>query len=353
MASVKFDGGKCKGATHAKSIIRHNLIDKESRKIAAIENEHINPEKSYLNFSIINLSYAEKCARYDKRITDLDNTTNRNKRKDRTTMQALEIPRPADLPLSQLRPWSSDVVNLIAKMYGANNVVYADVHCDEVHDYIDANTNEWVTSREHLHAGVIPEFDGKLNGKLFHSRKNMRMLNNAIEKMTQEKYGCAFMTGEKKRSRQTIDELKTKSAQLEFEQTQQQINYDLQTIATEKSNLRQSKTQFKQEYNERVATLKRYKKQVDDKQSQIDEREQKLVEREKRIAQLEQTLQRQIQTMNNMLNDTSKLTNDYSRFMSNYLRQKNLKDDCFNKYCDLHDLNDTTTQSSYNNDLSL
>lgn len=245
MASNKFQGGKCKGGSHAKAFMRHNDISIESRKIAAIENPHIDISKSHLNYSFDGLTYQQRCRRYDKRIKELDSTTNTNKRKDRVTMQGIEIPVPKELPEEQYHDWFKDVCKIYINHFGAENVMYFDVHVDEVHDYIDSVTGEWETSRVHAHCGVIPEIDGVLNGKAFSSRTNMRKLNKAVEDMTTQKYGCKFQTGEKRKSKQTIDELKNKSAELEFEEQQRQLELEWNTIATEKANIRAEKKRLK------------------------------------------------------------------------------------------------------------
>lgn len=247
MASAKFDGGKCKGGSAAKALMRHNDISIESRKIAAIENPHINISKSHLNFSFDGLTYAERCSRYDKRIKELDSSTNTNKRKDRVTMQGIEIPRPKDLPEDQIGNWFADVWEILKNQYGAENVIYGDVHVDEVHDYIDSVTGEWETSREHGHFGVIPEVDGVLNGKAFFSRKNMRILNNSIETMTKQKYGCKFQTGEKRKSKETIEELKTKSEKLQFQETMEAMQEQMQEITIEWNTIKREKELIKAE----------------------------------------------------------------------------------------------------------
>ena len=54
------------------------------------------------------------------------------------------------------------------------------MHQDEKHAYIHAETGERCMSRSHLQCYVVPEHNGKLNGKWFSSRANMIKLNNSI-----------------------------------------------------------------------------------------------------------------------------------------------------------------------------
>lgn len=89
------------------------------------------------------------------------------------------------------------------------------------HAYIDLGTREIVTSRVHGHAAIVPDVNGKLNGKQFSARKNISSLNNAIHEMTMKQYGVMFMDGTKKKGTKTVEELKRDSERsaAEMEQT--------------------------------------------------------------------------------------------------------------------------------------
>lgn len=70
---------------------------------------------------------------------------------------------------------------------------------------------------------IVPAVDGKLNAKQLSLRKNMKALNREVEQMTQKEFGCAFMTGTKKKSVKTVEELKQESEYAElFYQLEQQ-----------------------------------------------------------------------------------------------------------------------------------
>lgn len=211
MASLKFEGGKCHGATQAKAMMRHSDITPESRKKAAKGNPHIDVSKSHLNKSLLGLTYKQQCKRYDDRIALLDATTNKNKRKDRVTYQAVEVAVPEDLPRNLYNKFFINVAQILIDEVGIDNYICGDIHYDEEHEYLDANTKELTMSRVHAHFGFVPEYKGQLNAQKFYSRATMRRLNKKIEEMTQREFGCEFMTGEKKKSSQTVDELKNAS----------------------------------------------------------------------------------------------------------------------------------------------
>ena len=228
MASCKFEGGKYKGKSEVKAHLRHNDISLERRKIAQKKNKHIDLNKCRYNFSILGLSYEERCKKYDERIAYLDNNGNTNKRKDRVTVQCIEVPVPAGLPRDRYHEWFFRVADILRAKYGEENFLDADIHYDEEHSYRNVETKELVVSRVHGHYMIVPEVNGKLNCKQISLRKNMKALNREVEEMTQNEFGCSFMTGTKKKSYKKVEELKQESENLELlyqiEQKQQALN---------------------------------------------------------------------------------------------------------------------------------
>jgi len=263
MASCKFEGGKYHGGTESKAHMRHDDITPESRKIASKKNEHIDVTKSYLNKSLLGLTYEQMCEKYDKRISMLDATTNTNKRKDRVTLQNIEVPVPKALERGSYNKWFVRVATILSQMYGADNFIDAQIHYDEEHEYIDANTHELTMSRVHSHYSIVPEINGVLNCKKMSGRANMKKLNKAVEDMTQADFGCAFMTGSKMKSRQTVDELKNESSRLEEQERINQLQADESALEAEKSEFEAHRALQAQALQERGANL-------DKKQIQLD-----------------------------------------------------------------------------------
>lgn len=95
-----------------------------------------------INFSILGLTYEQCAAKYDARIAYLDSHGNTNKRKDRVTMQIIEIPAPAGLPREQYRPWFIRIAELLRAKYGEENFIEGSIHYDEEHEYRDPETKE-------------------------------------------------------------------------------------------------------------------------------------------------------------------------------------------------------------------
>jgi archaellum component FlaC len=226
MASVQFY--KCKGASVAKSIMRH--ADADERLKHNHSNKDIDKSKTALNTSLYDLSYAEMCDRYDEAMQRYQSNSKRAIRKDAVTLldAIVTVPRDLDDALTDL--WISDVVDIINKHYKADVVLDAKIHRDEIHDYVDPDTHKTVTSRVHAHIFVLPEIEERLCCKQFTSRQNIMSLNRRIDKMTRNLYSCQFMTGQKAHDRnfQTVEQLKRASDNAELERQSRQINSELQ-----------------------------------------------------------------------------------------------------------------------------
>lgn len=267
MASAKFEGGKYHGATEAKAHMRHDDITPEARAVAAINNPHIDVTKSHLNKSLLGLTYEQMCEKYDNRIAQLDNTTNRNKRKDRVTLQNIEVPVPAGLDKKLYNKWFCRVGEILCDAYGRDNLIDAQIHYDEEHEYIDAETHEKKMSRVHMHASIVPEVQGQLNCKRMSGRANMRKLNNAIEKMTEREFGCKFMDGSKKKSDRTMDELKNSSAKLKAEQENKQLQRENEQLRHD-NELQEAA--LNAAYEVRMTKIKRREEKVEDDEKRIE-----------------------------------------------------------------------------------
>lgn len=230
MASVNFE--KLKGSGAVKAMLRH--CDKEERIRHEHSNKEINKDLTHKNITF-GYSYEKTCKRYDDRIEMLDSTTNKNKRKDRVSAFGLTIPAPAGISEEQVPQFFREVGKIIQAKYGKENLLAAYAHFDEIHCYLDHG--ELKFSRPHLHAYVIPEHEGQLNGKWFSSRKNMIELNRTIEKMCNEKFNVKFMTGEPPRNR-TVEELKQLSNQELGER--EELVRELQNVFAQNDHMRKS-----------------------------------------------------------------------------------------------------------------
>lgn len=265
MASVNFE--KLKSAGEVKAMLRH--CDMDERKQHNHSNQDIDKNLTGKNAQVCD--YETACELYDTRIAELDKKPGANVRKDRVTCFGLCIPVPEDMDETDYREWTVDTLELINAQYGAENLIGAYLHLDEIHDYKDAETGKDRTSRAHIHAYVVPEVNGKLNGKAFSSKKNMLKLNRAIHEMTQTKYGLDFMDGSKKKSTEEIVTLKHKSelqritekekmadkliAKNQSDNAILSMQFDL--LRQKQEDLEEEKRQFQEEKAKKKAEFKR------------------------------------------------------------------------------------------------
>lgn len=219
MASVDYE--KYKSAQDVKAKFRHGDI--EERLKHEHSNQDINKLVTPYNYQL-NLSYAQSCDRFDSRIEYLDSLEGANKRPDRVLCFGLEIPCPLGLDETQEWEFFKKTYELVSKQYGTKNVMAGYYHRDEQHEYINAETGEKQMSRNHAHFYVVPEVNGKLNGKVFSSRSNMMRLNKAIHEMCQSDFGVDFMDGSKRKSKKSVETLKNQSEQLEFDNKLYELN---------------------------------------------------------------------------------------------------------------------------------
>jgi hypothetical protein len=228
MASVQFY--KCKGASVAKSIMRH--ADADERLKHEHSNKDIDKSKTALNTSLYDLSYAEMCNRYDEAMQRYQSNSKRAIRKDAVTLLDAIVTAPAEMNDALIDLWISDVVDIINKHYKADVVLDAKIHRDEIHDYVDPDSHKTVQSRVHAHIFVLPEVEERLCCKQFTSRQNIMSLNRRIDKMTRNLYSCKFMTGQKAHDRdfQTVEQLKRASDNAELERQSRQISSKLQDM---------------------------------------------------------------------------------------------------------------------------
>lgn len=231
MASVNFE--KFKIAQQVKAMFRH--CDEEKRLEANHSNIDINKSATPNNMQG-NLDYNAACRKYDDRIAFLDSKPGANKRKDRVTCFGLNVPAPKDLKPEDEKAFFMEVLEIIKNQYGEDNIIQYYVHQDEKHEYINAETGEQCMSRTHMQCYVVPEHNGKLNGKWFSNKSNMIKLNNAIHRMAQEQFGVMFMDGSKKKSRKTVEQLKSESTYLEAQKELdiQKMEIDAQTAEVKK-----------------------------------------------------------------------------------------------------------------------
>lgn len=256
MSSVNFEKIKQNGKPMS-SYIRHN--DTQERLIHNHKNEDINKELTENNIDWNGIDYDKAVQRYNNRIEELDKVEGQNKRKDRVTAFALCLTIPEKV--TDKEAFFNDVMEIFIRDFDERNIIQANLHVDEKHDYIDDGKVK--TSLEHIHCLVIPEINGKLCGKKFSSKNAMSGLNKEIDKMCKEKYKCDFLTHETPQHK-TVEELKAKG---EAEKKALQQLADTDIVETKRKGLTDVILP-KKEYEKLTLQAAKYE-QIDKKNNEI------------------------------------------------------------------------------------
>lgn len=273
MASINIM--KIKSKNGIKQIIQHNKREHER-----YSNDDIDLTKTELNGTYQNKT-GDECYQYFKdRLDELDRTTNTNFRKDRVEAIGIEFVIPVGIDSKKFEEFS---YNYLKNKYGEENIISADCHRDEVHDYLD--NGEVKTSLEHIHAIVIPvDETGKLNAKKVMGNKfDMKQMQKDFDELVFKEFGIKYQKGTVPKKK-TVEELK-KSSEIElserkgllgkvlvkkdkYNQLVNKANLYQQAI-DEKNRLDSSFTNIDKEYK----ATKKIAKEINDKSKQIKRNE--------------------------------------------------------------------------------
>lgn len=216
MASV--DWMKYKTAADVKARLRHDCQDtRENTK--QHQNPHINKALTGTNTGVWT-EYKEARERFEKRLAEV--TDGKTVRKDAVRGVGFNIPAPEGLTPDKEDAWFARALDIMGERYGLENICCYTIHRDEVHDYYDTEKQAWCKSRVHAQGILVPEVDGSLCAKKVTARGRMMALNEAIDQMSRDEFGLAFMDGTKRKSRGSVEVMKAKSLQAEIEELARQ-----------------------------------------------------------------------------------------------------------------------------------
>lgn len=198
-----------------KGIQFHNQRERENKT-----NSDIDKERSHKNYDFVNdenIDYNERV----KEIIESQKTGSRKTRKDAVLVNELLVTSDRDFferldPVEQKR-FFEESFKLFSERYGEQNIAYATVHNDE--------------KTPHLHIGVVPMRDGKLQGKNVFNRAELLWMQDKFPEHMQ-KLGFDLERGEKGSDRQHIETTKYKKQTLEKE-----IDFLEKNIVTKKDEL--------------------------------------------------------------------------------------------------------------------
>ncbi len=286
MSSINFEKIKQNGKP-VSSYIRHN--DTQERLKHNHKNKDINKELTENNIDWRGINYVKAMERYNNRISELDKIEGQNKRKDRVTAFSLCLTIPEKV--IDKESFFNDVMDIFIKHYGENNIVQANLHVDEKHEYID--NGEIKNSLEHIHCLVIPEINEKLCGKKFSSKSAMSGINKEIDKMCKDKHKCNFLTNETPQHL-TVEELKANG---DAEKKALALLSDTDIVETKRKGFTDVILP-KKEYEKLTIQAEKYK--------QIEEKNKEIKENINTVKEAHRALQNDIKTSKAILKEADK-----------------------------------------------
>ena len=183
-----------------KGIQFHNQRERESRT-----NSDIDKERSHENYDLVNdepIDYNERV----KEIIESQKVGTRKTRKDAVLVNELLVTSDRyffeRLEPDEQKRFFEESYKLFADRYGKQNIAYATVHVDE--------------KTPHMHLGVVPMRDGKLQGKNVFNRQELLWLQDKFPEHMQ-KLGFDLERGEKGSTREHLETREFKKQTLEKE----------------------------------------------------------------------------------------------------------------------------------------
>ncbi|KIL72120.1 MobV family relaxase [Bacillus badius] len=180
----------------------HHQRERESRT-----NPDIDKERSYQNYDLVN----EDPIDFNKRVKEIiesQKTGTRKTRKDAVLVNELLITSDREffdrLDPDETRKFFEDSLTFFQERYGKQNIAYAVVHMDE--------------KTPHMHMGVVPMRDGRLQSKNVFNRQELLWLQDKFPEHMQ-KMGFELERGEKGFDREhlSVQDFKRKTAKEQLE----------------------------------------------------------------------------------------------------------------------------------------
>lgn len=230
-------------------IQKHN-----QREFDTFSNKEIDTERSYMNFDLVNQSEIN----YRDRIMDIiqkQKTDKRAIRKDAVLVNEWIITSDQkffeNMDLKEIENFFETAADFFKKRYGKQNLAYGQVHLDE--------------STPHMHLGVVPMKDGKLQAKNIFNRKELFEIQEKLpEHLKENGFNLERGIPNKERKNLTVPEFKEMKSKLtEMTQIEKNTLDSIKVLEKEKffleRQINESKDYLKEEHpqpNVKKFTLK-------------------------------------------------------------------------------------------------
>lgn len=170
-------------------MIEHYIRYRDTDKDVNYKNPDIDKLKAEENYSI-GIDRKDKYKYLKDMISAYDEIMPPiRKKKDRIVMTGFVFTVPAEIANTpKEKEYFEHCYEWARYKFGKRNIICAEVHRDEIHEYFDKNKGGWVSSRAHMHMGIIPYTREKgVNCSKFMTRQNLTEWHSDLDKYIFEK----------------------------------------------------------------------------------------------------------------------------------------------------------------------
>ena len=211
-------------------------------------------------------------------------TPPRRVKKDRVILTGFCFTVPAEIAnTNKEQEYFEHCYNWLKKQFGEDNIITADVHRDEIHQYWDNQKNIWTESRAHMHAEIIPYTKTRgVNCKNFMNRDSLKRWHDDLDKYIYEHMGIHDLVyAESKTLGRNTDMLKKESIEAQAKMVKD-LNRQVNQIKLNEGNLEQreqSIISWQDEIEQREQSLSQLEENINSREDIAFQKEQELNQR--------------------------------------------------------------------------
>lgn len=205
-------------------------------------------------------------------------------KKDRVVLTGFCFTVPAEIAnTNKEQEYFEHCYDWLKKQFGEDNIITADVHRDEIHQYWDNQKNIWTESRAHMHAEIIPYTKTRgVNCKNFMNRDSLKRWHDDLDKYIYEHMGIHDLVyAESKTLGRNTDMLKKESIEAQAKMVKD-LNRQVNQIKLNEGNLEQreqSIISWQDEIEQREQSLSQLEEDINSREDIAFQKEQELNQR--------------------------------------------------------------------------
>lgn len=198
-------------------------------------------------------------------------------KKDRVVLTGFCFTVPSEIAnTNKEQEYFEHCYNWLKKQFGEDNIITADVHRDEIHQYWDNQKNIWTESRAHMHAEIIPYTKTRgVNCKNFMNRDSLKRWHDDLDKYIYEHMGIHDLVyAESKTLGRNTDMLKKESIEAQAKMIKE-LNKQVSQIKSQEGNLEQREqiiSNWQDELQEREQSLADIEQNVNNREDELNRR---------------------------------------------------------------------------------